>query len=555
MLARINFRRPPSLRAFQLSSRLIYLLFTICYLLFAIGHWPFAIVHAFDRTNVPLKNWGGFSIYRSWVYDALEKIVLAGLAEQALLNSKPLSRVEAARIVAQAVRRLEWDKYGDYNHRGYLEEMVYQLVEEFGPELAEMGVRTPLNRNVAVGYFGGKPIDHAGFGMGSASRSQKTVNNFGQRLKKGANATSTLDGRIQIGDFLSFYYQPEFIRDSDVSRGQLLNGYGKLTLGNAELEVGRDSLWWGPGFRGSMSFSNNALPLDQIKLGSAEPFRLPWLLSYLGPVKTNLFVAQLEEDRDFSRANVSGWRVGFAPSRFAEFGFNRMFQFGGKGRGSPNPGQFLQLLVTQGSDNPRSPVNVNNVMSFDGTLRIPDVERFILIARDAAFYFDFGWDDTLFGLIVPDKPGGIAGTYLTGLFGDPKLDLRIEYAKTSKIQFTHGLYTSGFTNRGSVLSHFIGTQGSDFYAKLTRWISPDLLLGFQGAKSQIGSTETPLSANLVDSLSFGFDISYRLSSNSSFFLGYDFARLRNENRNNAADKGSLKNDNLFRFEFTRSFGQ
>ena len=552
MLARINFRRPPSLRAFQLSSRLIYLLFTICYLLFAIGHWPFAIVHAFDRTNVPLKNWGGFSIYRSWVYDALEKIVLAGLAEQTLLNSKPLSRVEAARIVAQAVRRLEWDKYGDYNHRGYLEELLYQLVEEFGPELAEMGVRTPLNRNVTLGYFGGKPIDHAGFGMGSASRSQKTVNNFGQRLKKGANATSTLDGRIQIGDFLSFYYQPEFIRDSDVSRGQLLNGYGKLTLGNAELEVGRDSLWWGPGFRGSMSFSNNALPLDQIKLGSAEPFRLPWLLSYLGPVKTNLFVAQLEEDRDFSRANVSGWRVGFAPSRFAEFGFNRMFQFGGKGRGSPNPGQFLQLLVTQGSDNPRSPVNVNNVMSFDGTLRIPDVERFILIARDAAFYFDFGWDDTLFGLIVPDKPGGIAGTYLTGLFGDPKLDLRIEYAKTSKIQFTHGLYTSGFTNRGSVLSHFIGTQGSEFYARLTRWISPDLLLGFQGAKSQIGST---VSANLVDSLSFGFDISYRLSSNSSFFLGYDFARLRNENRNNAADKGSLKNDNLFRFEFTRSFGQ
>ena len=58
--------------------------------------------------------------------------MLAGLAEQALLNSKPLSRVEAARIVAQAVRRLEWDKYGDYNHRGYLEELVYQLVEEFG---------------------------------------------------------------------------------------------------------------------------------------------------------------------------------------------------------------------------------------------------------------------------------------------------------------------------------------------------------------------------------------------------------------------------------------
>ncbi len=512
-------------------------------------------LRGFDRTNVPLKNWGGFSIYRSWVYDALEKIVLAGLAEEVLLNSKPLSRVEAARIVAQAVRRLEWDKYGDYNHRGYLEELLYQLIEEFRPELAEMGVRTPLNRSAPPGFFGFKPIDHAEFGFGSASRSQTVVNNFGQSFKKGASGGSTLDGRIQVGDFLSLYYQPEFSRDSEISHGQLLSGYGKLTLGNAELEVGRDSLWWGPGFRGSMSFSNNAFPLDQIRLSSAEPFRLPWLLSYLGPVKASLFVAQLEEDRDFSRAKVSAWRVGFAPSRFVELGFNRMFQFGGKGRGTVNPGQFLKLLFTQGSDNPSSPLQVNNVMSFDGTFRIPDVERYILIARDAAFYFDFGWDDTKFGIIVPDKPGGIAGTYLAGILGDPKLDLRIEYARTSDIQFTHSIYTSGFTNRGSVLSHFIGTQGNDLYARLTRWISPDLLLGLQVAKSHIGPTTQPLSANLVQSQSFGFDISYRFSSRSTVFLGYDFARLKNENRKNESDKSPAKNDNLFRFEFTRSFGQ
>ena len=84
---------------------------------------------AFDRTNVPLKNWGGFAIQRSWVYDALEKVVLAGLAEQVIFNTKPLNRVEAARIVAQAVERLQQDQYGDYNHRGYLEELLYRLVE------------------------------------------------------------------------------------------------------------------------------------------------------------------------------------------------------------------------------------------------------------------------------------------------------------------------------------------------------------------------------------------------------------------------------------------
>ena len=524
---------------------------------FFIFHFSFFTpLFAFDRNNVPLKNWGGFSIYRSWVYDALEKIVLAGLAEEVLLNSKPLSRVEAARIVAQAVRRLEWDKYGDYNHRGYLEELLYKLVGEFGLELAEMGIRTPLNPNGSAGFFTFKPVEHAEFGMGSATRSQTVVNNSGQRFKKGATGISTLDGRIQVGDFLSFYYQPGFSRDNDTSRGRLLSGYGKLTLANTELEVGRDSLWWGPGFRGSMSFSNNAMPLDQVRLSSAEPFRLPWLLSYLGPVKASLFVAQLEEDRDFSRAKVSGTRVAFAPSRFVEFGFNRMFQFGGKGRGTLNPGQFLGLLVTQGSDNSGKTTNVNNVMSFDGTLRIPDVERYILIARDAAFYFDFGWDDTLFGLIVPDKPGGIVGTYLAGILGDPKLDLRIEYAKTSDIQFTHAGYTSGFTYRGSLLSHFIGTKGDDLYFRLTRWMSPDLLLGFQTGWSHIGSPDRSLqSAPLTQSQSFGYDLSYRFSPTSSILLGYDSSRLKKQDRRSGAGIGDSKNDHLFRFEFTRSFGE
>ena len=527
--------------------RCLYLLFSLFTFYFSL----FTSLFAFDRTNVPLKNWGGFSLQRSWVYDALEKIVLAGMADQVLLNTKPLSRVEAARIVAEAVRRVEADQLGDTGHRGYLEGLLYRLVEEFGPELAEMGVETPLNRGTRLAPSELRPIDHIEFGTDFAGRSQRIVNRLGQRVNKGANLHSTLDGRARIGDAFSFYYQPEFSWDRDRSVTRLLTGYGKLTFWNTEIEVGRDSLWWGPGFRGSMSLSNNGFPLDQVRLTSAEPFRLPWLLGYLGPVKASLIVAQLQDDRD---AKVGGWRIGLAPSRFVEIGFNRMFQFGGRGRGTVNPGRFLELLFTQGSDNPNSPLNVNNIMSFDATVRIPDVGRYILVAHDAAFYFDFGWDDTLFGLIVPEKPGGIVGAYLTGLFGDPKLDLRIEYARTSDIQFTHNIYTSGFTNKGSVLSHFIGTKGDDLYARVTRWISSDLLLGFQVAKSHIGPTAQPLqNVPLVQSQSFGFDFSYLLSSTSSILLGYDFARLRNENRNNDSDKGPPKNNHLFRIEFTRSF--
>jgi len=539
------------------------LLLTFCYS-------QYARVHAFDRNNVPLKNWGGFSVNRGWIYDALEKVVLAGLADRVLLNTKPLSRVEAARVVAQAVRRIKAEQSGDYNHRGYLEETVYQLVEEFGNELVEMGVKTPLNREKSPGFFRITPVRHVQFGSVFANGPQKLVNDFGRNVSSGGNPNSTLDGSIQIGDFLSFYYQPEFISNGSDYQGRLQSGYGKLTFWNAELLVGRESLWWGPGFRGSMTLSNNAFPLDQVRLSSAEPFRLPWIFRRLGPIKFSTFIARLDEDRDFPHAMLSGTRISLAPRlsdliprflwRFLppgslELGFTRMFQFGGKGHPTPNPGEFLQILFFGAGcdvEDVNDPTCVNNVMSLDATLRIPDVGRYIHIAKDLSLYFEFGWDDTLFGVIVPDKPGGIFGAYLTGLFGDPKLDFRIEYSQTSEIQFTHSIYSSGYTNRGSVLSHFIGTDGSEMFTRVSRQFSPNLLLGLQLSRAQIGSTDARLrGAEKEKRNTLGIDLSYRFSNGYSVFLKYDFSQV--ENRNFVPS--DTEYDNLFRIEFTRKFGK
>jgi len=275
-----------------------------------------------------------------------------------------------------------------------------------------------------------------------------------------------------------------------------------------------------------MSFSNNALPLNQVRLSSAEPFRLPWLLRYLGPTKLTAFAIQLEDNRDFPKAKIGGWRINIAPSKYTEFGFTRVFQFGGRGRGTLKPWQFLQLFVDQGSDT-GGPTQVNNLMSLDATVRWPDARRYIYIARDLSLYGELGWDDTLdpgfrflffpTGAIIPHKPGGIVGILLAGVLGDPKLDLRFEYAKT-------------------------------------RWMSPDLLLGFQAGKSHIGATPASLQTTpLSDQLSVGFDVSYRILPTSSLFFGYDFTRARTENRNNAADKGPAKINHLLRFEYTRSF--
>jgi hypothetical protein len=80
---------------------------------------------------LPLKNWGGFPVSRDAVYDDLERLVTAGLGDRVLLSTKPLSRIEAARIVARAIEKVRSDEARVYSLRRDLEPVLDRLIEEF----------------------------------------------------------------------------------------------------------------------------------------------------------------------------------------------------------------------------------------------------------------------------------------------------------------------------------------------------------------------------------------------------------------------------------------
>src|SRR5438093_6780543 len=100
-------------------------------LLLVVALGPPVGAHAGDRTNLPLKNWGGFSLYQDAVYDDLERLVTAGLADRTILNTKPISRVDAARTVARAIQRIRRDEVDALNLPPDLEPRPGRLVEEF----------------------------------------------------------------------------------------------------------------------------------------------------------------------------------------------------------------------------------------------------------------------------------------------------------------------------------------------------------------------------------------------------------------------------------------
>jgi len=102
------------------------------------------------------------------------------------------------------------------------------------------------------------------------------------------------------------------------------------------------------------------------------------------------------------------------------------------------------------------------------------------------------------------------------------------------------------------VSHFIGTDGHEIFTRVSRSFSPNLLLGLQLSRAQIGSTEARFSGSEKEERNtLGIDLSYRFSNGYSVFLKYGLSRV--ENRDFVASDAEY--DNLFRIEFTRKFGK
>lgn len=52
----------------------------------------------------------------------------------------------------------------------------------------------------------------------------------------------------------------------------------------------------------------------------------------------------------------------------------------------------------------------------------------------------------------------------------------------------HSQFGSGYWTRGEVISHFIGTGGRDYFARVTNRLTPNLMLGLELNRAVIGST-------------------------------------------------------------------
>lgn len=433
----------------------------------------------------------------SWVYGALERLEAEGLLDTGILASRPISRMEAARLVSRADGRAPSPAAS---------RLMDRLKREFALEMDEPGP----NRLRA--------IEEARFRYLYAEGTPRlfSLNNMGDEFGNGSNLRADFSSSAVVGDLAAFYLNPE-IRFPEGSSGDdaelyLVEGYAALERWNIELTAGRQALWWSPGHHGALLLSDNARPFDLLKLTNPRPATLPWLFKYLGPVRFTGFVTRLEEDRDFANPYLAGVRLDLKPHRLVSIGLARTAMFGGAGR-HVDAGVIWDVITASGE----------NIAAIEPGNQLGSVDLKVVLpfeAQKVVVYGELGGEDEAGGL--PSRVAYIMGAYLPDILGVDGLDLRAEYGQTyigkyPGVWYAHHIYTSGYTYDGRIIGHHMGADAKDLFVSVA-WAT-----GFGDLKASV-ELETSGRAVKTRNRSAALAWSRYVSDTTELALGYAFDR-------------------------------
>ncbi|MDD5344005.1 MAG: capsule assembly Wzi family protein [Smithella sp.] len=491
-------------------------LMKIAIIIFAITftHSQLFFAHAASSTNVSLDN----DLYRDMEFWAAE-----GLIESQLLSIKPLTKSEAGKQIAAALDKCSAMETPSATCRNIRE----RYAKLFAPEIAEAR-NTETTANTFL-----KPLESASVSYRYLDGAFSIYNNEGIPYGDGHNAAIQFESNARLWKVLSFSIQPQLAYYGDAGNKnegsefdmRLQKGYAKLTACNLELEVGRDSLWWGPGYHGALLMSNNAQPFDLIKLSNPEPVLLPWIFSRLGLVQFNLIFSQLNDERTGSElANpfLYGLRLGIKPHPYLELGATHLVLFGGPERRDLSFEDILKTLYSNTNRNGQK-TDSNQEVAVDFALTFPNIGNYIFLADGLKIYCEIGAEDTGF---LPDRRAYIGGFALYKPFALERAVLRGEYANLSPNSVPDAWYDHPFypmRYEENLFGHHAGNDSEDFFVEWSQDFEKLFYkLGFDRERNGFQTKTSTEARN-----QYSGEIGYRFNANSKVTLRYVYERINN----------------------------
>lgn len=270
--------------------------------------------------------------------------------------------------------------------------------------------------------------------------------------------TTDIAHRFVYGEFFEDFFPDETkIRqlEGDLKNRTAINGYLKFNLPWFELQLGQDTLQWGPGYHDSLLVSKNPLAMDMIKLQATY-----------SPITFTAFTGILEDmAEDINQKYISGHRAeGYFWNKFG-FGISEVVVYGSRFE----PGYLNPVNIYLINEQPisradgRVPGSGDNVlMSID--MRLRPVDNFELYGElmvdDGNPAANFKHWDTKFGVL-----GGI---YLTDPFGIPDTDFHAEYAFINQYAYTHVNPVNVYKHFTTPIGHQIGSDADNLWLEMRR---------------------------------------------------------------------------------------
>jgi len=503
------------------------------------GEWRSwsAIVRGFESAG-PQNFASPYVPLDSWIYPSLDRLTGLGLIDSGFAGMRPWTRRECVRQLSEAEEKLA----GEDNNEA--QKLIDALQREFRPEgeatgdgddrgtlrLESIYSRTEHISGMPLtdGYtFGQTQINDFGRPYGEG---WSTVNGFSAYATKGPwvayvrgeeqTAPSipafSLATR-QVVQQVDFYPTlPPGTAQPSVTQFSLLDAYVGLMVSNYQISFGKQSLSWGPGDGGSMTLSNNAPPINMFRINRTTPLKLPGLLGWLGPMRTELFFGQLAGQVFLENPSgvvgqfgqslspqpfIHGQKISFKPTRNLGFGFFRTTIYGGAGY----PLTFhtlIRSLFSTGNENAGGASKPGNrTAGMDLMYRLPGLRNWL------TFYADGYTDDEFSPIAYADRSAWRAGLYLSQFPLVHRLDLRAEGVYTDNPiggNVSHGFYyenitwRSGYTNNGNLLGNWIGREGQGAQAWSNYWFGARNRLQLKFRHQKVSQEFIPRGGTLTD---------------------------------------------------------
>jgi hypothetical protein len=478
----------------------------------------------------------------SWIYPALDRLAGLGLIDSGFAGLQPWTRRECSRQLSEAEEKLT----GTENNEA--QKLIDALQREFRSESEATGddddrgafrLESVYSRTE---HISGMPLID-GFHF-----AQTQINDFGRPYGEGWSTVNGFSAYATYGLWVAYLRGEEqtapsvpafslatreTIQQADqnvfgflplepgtakppVNQFELLDAYVGLMLSNWQVSFGRQSLSWGPGEGGSMTLSNNAAPINMFRVSRTTPLKLPSVLGWLGPMRTEFFLGQLEGyEFIFSPSGLNGqWgqalstqpfihgqKISFKPTPNFEFGFFRTTIFGGDGYPFTFHALITSLFTTGNSAAGSADKPGKRTSGLDFSYRLPGLRKWLTFYADGLAYDQFS------PIAYADRSAWRAGLFFSQFPHVHRLDLRVEGVYTDNplggnigrgFYYSNATWRSGYTNDGNILGSWIGREGQGAQAWSNFWFGARNRLQINFRHQKVGQDFIPGGGTLTD---------------------------------------------------------